>query len=65
MNLPAKLEIIRHSAQLLWTIWVHIVTAAARRTLLTLPYYIQTPYGERGEVGSSESVTAAACWGFM
>ena len=39
------------SAQLRWTVWVSVVTAAY--------YYIQTQHGE-GEVGISETVAAAA-----
>jgi len=38
---------LRHSAQPLWTIWVPVVSAAARCTVLTLP-----PYGERWGVAS-------------
>ena len=37
-------------AQLRWTVWVSVVTAAAQR--------LQTPHGE-GEVAISESVAAA------
>ena len=39
------------SAQLRWTVWVSVVTAAY--------YYIKTRHGE-GEVGISETVAAAA-----
>jgi len=56
IRLKTGLIVIMQLIDKLWTVWVSVVTATTQRL---------TPHGERGKVGSSESVAAASVREYM